>query len=140
MSIEAVAIAAGAPAVKGRSLWVDAGYRLIRNRAAMVSSVVLLVIGLLVLFAPYLILTITSELWPSSQDWRGARWLVGGILILAIVTIVLLWYTRYLVFNDALLHSASSIATYIDFALIVLVALDIIFLVIAEVILQLLRR
>lgn len=92
------------------------------------------------LFAPYLILTITSELWPSSQDWRGARWLVGGILILAIVTIVLLWYTRYLVFNDPLLHSASSIATYFDFALLVLVALDIVFLVIAEVIVQLLRR
>ncbi|HEY7417313.1 MAG TPA: hypothetical protein VH593_19170, partial [Ktedonobacteraceae bacterium] len=26
------------------------------------------------IFAPYLILTVTSELWPSRQDWRGARW------------------------------------------------------------------
>lgn len=54
MNSETVAIAAGGPAVKGRSLWVDAGHRLIRNRAAMVSGVLLLVIGLLVLFAPYL--------------------------------------------------------------------------------------
>src|SRR5260221_246610 len=92
------------------------------------------------IFASYLILTTTSELWPSSQDWRGARWLVGGIAILAVVAIVLLWYTHYLVFNDMLLHDVSSIATYIDFALLVLVALDIIFLAIAEVILQLVRR
>lgn len=92
------------------------------------------------LFAPYLILTITSELWPSSQDWRGARWLVGGITILAVVVIALLWYSHSLIFNDALLHTTSSIATYIDFALLVLVALDIIFLVIAEAIVQLVRR
>ncbi len=92
------------------------------------------------LFAPYLILTTTSELWPSSQDWRGARWLVGGIAVLAVVAIALLWYTHYLVFNDTLLQDVSSIATYIDFALLALVALDIIFLVIAEVIVQLVRR
>ncbi len=92
------------------------------------------------LFAPYLILTVTSELWPSSQDWHGARWLVGGILILASVTVALLSLTGYLVFNDALLHSASSVATYIDFALLVLVGLDIVFLVIAEAIVQLMRR
>jgi len=92
------------------------------------------------LFAPYLILTITSELWPSSQDWRGARWLVGGILFLVITTIVILWSTRYLVFNNAFLHSAASIATYIDFALIVLVALDSEDSVKDEGIVQLLRR
>ncbi len=92
------------------------------------------------LFAPYLILTVTSELWPSSQDWRGARWFVGGMLMLALVTTAILWYTRYLVFNDALLHNTSSIATYIDFALLMLIGLDIIFLVIAEAIVQLLRR
>jgi len=85
-------------------------------------------------------LTTTSELWPSSQDWRGARWLVGGIAILAVVAIALLWYAHYLVFNDTLLQDVSSIATYIDFALLALVALDIIFLAIAEVILQLVRR
>jgi len=92
------------------------------------------------LFTPYLILTITSELWPSSQDWHGARWLVGGILILALVTIAILWFTRSLVFNDALLHNLSSIATYIDFALLVLLGLDIVFLIVAEVIVQIMRR
>lgn len=92
------------------------------------------------LFVPYLILTVTSELWPSSQDWRGARWFVSGIVVLALVTIAVLWYTRYLVFNEALLHSTSSVATYIDFALLLLIGLDIIFLVIAEVVVQLLRR
>ncbi len=92
------------------------------------------------LFTPYLILTITSELWPSSQDWHGARWLLGGILILAIVTIAILWLTGHLVFNDALLHNTSSVATYIDFALLVLLGLDILFLLIAEAIVQIMRR
>lgn len=123
--------------------WVATGYNLWDYVNNQLSSMHILRPGWpwwTLLFAPYLILTITSELWPSSQDWRGARWLVGGILILAIVTIVTLWSIRYLVFNNAFLRSTSSIAAYIDFALIVLVALDIIFLVIAEGIVQLLRR
>jgi hypothetical protein len=92
------------------------------------------------LFTPYLILTITSELWPSSQDWHGARWLTGGILVLALVTIAILWLTGHLVFNDALLHNISSVATYIDFALLVLLGLDIVFLLVAEAIVQIMRR
>jgi hypothetical protein len=92
------------------------------------------------IFASYLILTVTSELWPSRLDWYGSRWLVGGLLILAVVVIVLLWYTHNLVFNDALLHNISSVTTYIDFALLVLVGLDIIFLAIAESLVRLLRR
>lgn len=92
------------------------------------------------IFASYLILTVTSELWPSHMDWYGARWLVGGLLILAVVVIVLLWYTHNLVFNNALLHNISSVTTYIDFALLVLVGLDIIFLAIAESLVRLLRR
>jgi len=123
--------------------WVATGYNLWDYVNNQLNSLHILRPGWpwwTLLFAPYLILTITSELWPSSQDWRGARWLVGGILILAIVTIVILWSTRYLVFNNTFLHSASSIAAYIDFALVVLVALDIIFLVIAEGIVQMLRR
>src|SRR5579883_793622 len=92
------------------------------------------------IIASYFILTITSELWPSRQDWRGARWLVGGLLILTIFLIALLWYVRVLVFNHTLLLALSSIAFYIDFALIILVALDIVFLVIAEVFVQVLRR
>ncbi len=92
------------------------------------------------LVIPYLILTVTSELWPSSQDWRGARWFVGGILLLAIVTITILWAAGSLVFNNALLQNISSIAKYLDFALLVLVGLDLVFLVIAELIVQLMRR
>ncbi len=92
------------------------------------------------IFASYLILTVTSELWPSHLDWYGARWLVGGLLILAVVVIVLLWYTHNLVFNNALLHNISSVTTYIDFALLVLVGLDLIFLAIAESLVHLLRR
>lgn len=122
--------------------WIATGYNL-WDYAHMANHLQILRPGWpwwTLLFAPYLILTTTSELWPSSQDWRGARWLVGGIAILAVVALALLWYTHYLVFNDTLLHDVSSIATYIDFALLALVALDIIFLVIAEVILQLVRR
>ena len=93
-----------------------------------------------VALVPYLILTVTSELWPSSQDWRGARWFVGAILLVAIVTIAILWAAGSLVFNNALLQNISSIAKYLDFALLVLVGLDIVFLAIAELIVQLMRR
>jgi oligopeptide transport system permease protein len=40
--------------VRGRSLWVDAWRRLRRNHAAVVSSVVLVIVALLAIFAPYL--------------------------------------------------------------------------------------
>ncbi|HLX58907.1 MAG TPA: hypothetical protein VKR83_17950 [Ktedonobacteraceae bacterium] len=92
------------------------------------------------IFAPYLILTVTSELWPSHQDWRGARWLVGGLLLLIVVTLALLLFSKALVLDDALLLKISSIAFYIDFAFLVLLALDVIFLVIAELIVQGMRR
>ncbi len=92
------------------------------------------------LFVPYLILTVTSELWPSSADWRGARWFVGGLALLTIVIIALFWLTGHLVFNNALLLNTSSIAKYIDFALLVLVGLDLVFLAVAEIFVQLLRR
>ncbi len=40
--------------IEGRSLWQDALHRLLRNRAAVVSMVLLAIIALLALFAPYL--------------------------------------------------------------------------------------
>ena len=43
-----------AQAVQGRSLWVDARRRLLRNRAAMASIVILALIALLALLAPLL--------------------------------------------------------------------------------------
>ncbi len=92
------------------------------------------------IFVPYLILTVTSELWPSSADWRGARWFVIGLMLFTIAVIALFWLTGHLVFNQALLQSTSSIAKYLDFALLVLVGLDLVFLVVAELIVQLLRR
>jgi hypothetical protein len=91
------------------------------------------------IFAPYLILTITSELWPSSQDWKGARWFVVGVLLITSVTIILLWLTKILVFNNALLDLTSSIATHIDLALLVLLALDLVFLAIAELLARMAR-
>lgn len=42
------------PIVKGRSLWKDAFYRLRRNKAAMVSLTILIIIMLMAIFAPYL--------------------------------------------------------------------------------------
>src|SRR5437588_4935886 len=92
------------------------------------------------LFAPYLILTVTSELWPSRQDWHGARWLVGTLLAMALLAVAFLWFARVLVLNDALILAIASIATYIDFAFLVLFALDIVFLLIAEAIVQGMRR
>ncbi|MGH2450990.1 MAG: ABC transporter permease [Candidatus Limnocylindria bacterium] len=40
------------PARKQRSLWMDAGHRLLRNRAAMVGLVIVLLAGILAVFAP----------------------------------------------------------------------------------------
>jgi hypothetical protein len=92
------------------------------------------------LFAPYLILTITSELWPSRTDWRGARNLVLALIILALITSGVTLYFRLLVLNDALLHSLAHVALYVDLAFAALLVLDLIFLFIAEGIVQLMRR
>lgn len=92
------------------------------------------------IFAPYLILTVTSELWPSRQDWRGARWFLTGLLIITATLLMLLWLTHFLVFNNATLQVTASIATHIDYALLVLLALDFAFFIIAEIIARLTRR
>ena len=88
------------------------------------------------IFAPYLILTVTSELWPSRQDWRGARWLITALLILILGTLTIFWVFKWITFNNTTLQIASSIASHIDFALFVLLALDAIFLILAEAILR----
>ncbi len=88
------------------------------------------------LFAPYLILTVTSELWPSSQDWHGARLLVRTSLILLVLFLIVLWYFNRLVY---LLPPVIQVASHIDFALAVLLALDLIFLILAEILLHILR-
>ncbi len=88
------------------------------------------------LFAPYLILTVTSELWPSRQDWRGARWFVFGIAVLLLIILYLLWY-NHLLTNTLTL--ATFIASHIDFALAILLGLDFVFLLFAEALVRLLR-
>lgn len=59
--------------VKGRSLWVDARRRLMRNRAAVVSLAVLCAIALLAIFAPlfsaYSYDTIDYNVVSCSPDW-----------------------------------------------------------------------
>lgn len=92
------------------------------------------------IFVPYLILTVTSELWPSRQDWRGARWFVGGALLLMLLILLLLWYTHVLVFDTIFLDHAALIARHLDFALLMLLALDIVFLLVAEVLVRMVRR
>ncbi len=89
------------------------------------------------IFTPYLILTVTSELWPSRQDWHGARWFVFGLIALAFLLLFLVWYSRQL---DAMLVIAAVVASHIDFALVILLALDIFFLLLAELIVRALRQ
>lgn len=89
------------------------------------------------IFAPYLILTVTSELWPSPQDWQGARWLVIAFLLLVVFGFATLWYFQQL---GNLLAIATFVASRVDFALAILLALDMIFLMIAELLVQALRR
>jgi len=50
----ATAVSAGAEEFKGRSLWADAGRRLLRNRAAVGGAILLAGIALAAAFAPYL--------------------------------------------------------------------------------------
>ena len=88
-------------------------------------------------FAPYLILTVTSELWPSRQDWRGARWFVTGLALIVVLVGVLIWYLKRF---DATLHMLTFISSRVDFALVILVALDLVFLIVAEILVQALRR
>jgi hypothetical protein len=91
------------------------------------------------IFAPYLILTVTSELWPSRQDWRGARWLLVGLLVLIVLGGVFGWISGLLVFNTQLLASISGFSTAVNFVLLVLLALDLLFLLIAELLVRLVR-
>jgi hypothetical protein len=88
-------------------------------------------------FAPYLILTVTSELWPSRQDWHGARWFVVGLLFFIALGLIAIWYFK--VFITAL-HLAALIASRVDLALVILLVLDLAFLLIAELIIQMIRR
>jgi oligopeptide transport system permease protein len=71
--------ALGAPgAIEGRSLWQDARRRLFRNRAAVVSMVILTIIALLALFAPLLSPHPYDEIyWDRIQappDFANAFW------------------------------------------------------------------
>jgi len=89
------------------------------------------------IFAPYLILTITSELWPSRQDWRGARWFVINLAILIVLVLIILWYTGYLL---PILPVVLLIASRIDFALLILLILDLFFILIAEAVVRVVRH
>lgn len=89
------------------------------------------------IFAPYLILTVTSELWPSRQDWKGARWLVICLILLAALFLCALWYFHQLA---GTLIIATFVSSRIDFALLVLLALDLCFLFVAEVFVRILRQ
>lgn len=89
------------------------------------------------IFAPYLILTVTSELWPSRQDWHGARWFVSGLLVLAVGLLLILWYTDQL---PTMLKISAFVAAHIDFALLILLGLDLLFLIIAEALVHAVRR
>ena len=89
------------------------------------------------IFAPYLILTITSELWPSRQDWKGARWFVIDASIFLALALITLWYTGHLL---PMVPVVQLIASRIDFALLVLLALDLFFILIAEAIVRIVRH
>ena len=64
--------------VQGRSLWQDARRRLLRNRAAVVSTVVLAIIAALALFAPWLSPHAYDEIyWErilAPPDFEHAHW------------------------------------------------------------------
>lgn len=75
-------------AIRGRSLWIDARARLLKNRAAVVSVVILTVITLLAIFAPLLspypfdklnfnLVSCSPDWWPDKMvlcNAGGAHW------------------------------------------------------------------
>src|ERR1700754_445029 len=76
-----------AQGVRGRSLWVDARRRLMRNRAAMAGLVLLAFITLLALFAPFLsaysydaidydVISCAPDWWPqpAACNAGGSHW------------------------------------------------------------------
>jgi hypothetical protein len=91
------------------------------------------------IFAPYLILTVTSELWPSTQDWKGARWFVWTFLSITILALLAFWYFHHIKETDILAIS-TFIASRINFALLILLVLDLAFLIVADVIARALRH
>jgi hypothetical protein len=87
-------------------------------------------------FAPYLILTVTSELWPSRQDWKGAQRFVSALFMLILVGLGVLWYFKYM---NQVFQIATFVASHINFALLVLLILDLAFLILAEIIVRIVR-
>ena len=88
------------------------------------------------IFTPYLILTVTSELWPSRQDWYSARIFVIVVALIIVLLLILLWYTHTLLL---LVPGTVSIASHIDFALAALLVLDVCFLLIAEALVRIVQ-
>src|SRR6202158_3153585 len=113
--------------------WVATGYTLWENVSPHVQFLRPGWPWWTLIFAPYLILTVTSELWPSHQDWRGARWLVLVCLLLIVLAFAFLWYLHDL---GNLLAISTFIASRVDFALAILLALDMVFLLVAELFVQ----
>jgi oligopeptide transport system permease protein len=88
MTIANAELMTGVRAVQGRSLWSDARRRLIRNRAAVASLIVLVLIGLMALFAPYIsqysydyqdysVVSCSPDWWPDksvSCNAGGTHW------------------------------------------------------------------
>ena len=120
--------------------WVATGYYLWNSPLDAHQHLQLIRLGWpwwTLIFAPYLILTITSELWPSKQDWRGASRFVIYLSVFLILVLIALWYTGYLML---MLPVVELIASRVDFALLVLLTLDLFFILIAEAIVRVVRH
>ena len=89
------------------------------------------------IFAPYLIFTVTSELWPSHQDWHSARWFV-----------ITLGLTTHHPHDPTLVYAPPAsidprnslhCLTHRLLLLLILLVLDLIFLFIAEILVRLVQ-
>ena len=71
----------------GTSLWRDAWRRLLKNRMAVVSGAVLVLVGLLTLLAPGLVVTFHRKRAPGLRPAQGAARIVEAVdrrLVIAI--------------------------------------------------------
>ena len=76
--------------VRGRSLWVDAWHRLLKNRAAVVSGFIMLMMFLMVVFESRRmkiepVRTLTDDQKLTREDYKNLLMIAGPIMVILVL-------------------------------------------------------